>query len=420
MSIVPTLIFIAIFLTLMQRIDAYLHLRGDVSAQEQKRNLSWKIQNENKHAQKTPIGTPTGNKRNKKSDTDTDTCMCITTPCNCGVKNTKKSKHKSGKLLNEKLLVECPVIGPAISCTLEYNPIICGKVLDCHYNNECTAAGAGWNVLKQCTPDTYQCPTPNSDTICVEIHKTVSCGSHKCIYSNTCFATASGWRDDDCKDVDDEYHGSQNNNTISFGPASIVSASMCKCPKDQLNCRCDDLCPPSDPSIRCMSSPNAYQCGGYQCHYGSKCLAGTADWDIDMDCIPATDPALETSSKTELDVYQNDDNGCPITDPTWMCVSTFDPVQCQQNATTTLCDYSNDCMAQGAGWNVGMQCMLAVTETHSNPKNCPTPSNKAFCTFEYQPVTCHRGVFEGCEYGNACIAKAAGFNAKQHCHATLI
>jgi hypothetical protein len=93
-------------------------------------------------------------------------------------KPNKKDKKKPKEvdemppLLDESLLTECPVIGPAVSCMIYMDPVMCGTTLQCYYDNPCTAWGAGWNAALQCnrtdpvTVHTCLCALDHPDCVC--------------------------------------------------------------------------------------------------------------------------------------------------------------------------------------------------------------------------------------------------------------
>jgi hypothetical protein len=209
-------------------------------------------------------------------------CMCITAPCNCN--------PDGSDLLDETTLTECPVIGPAITCAIEISPAVCGTSIKCFYDNECTAGGAGWNVAKQCAP--VQCPVPDPDINCMDRYDPVRCGKEGCMYGNMCLSDAAGWTTGTC------FYTNPNPDEIMCKcpetnpdccdeikkPPS--DQSLCTCLPENPKCDCAEVCPPTNPAVRCMLSPDAYLCGKYQCYYDSECLASSATFEVETDCTP--------------------------------------------------------------------------------------------------------------------------------------
>ena len=109
---------------------------------------------------------------------------------------------------------------------------------------------------------------------------------------------------------------------------------------------------------------------------------------------------------------------CPTLKSDVICTTDWDPYICG-NSTTTQCEYSNDCVAQGSGFNVTTECIRSSEPSTELPvieeaaSNCPTHlSPDFFCTAHWDPYEC--GINK-CFYGNDCEAWAAGFNVTTNC-----
>jgi hypothetical protein len=157
-------------------------------------------------------------------------------------------------------------------------------------------------------------------------------------------------------------------------------------------------CPVIGPAVTCTMEYQPYICGELNCKYGNACTAAGAGWNVEEQC------ELETPA------YTYDDNGCPITGPAVTCIEIFQPHLCSLGEDAPQCEYANACLAEGAGWDVSAQCEAAVFKPRST---CPTPT--APCSRLYEPFVCSKGEYEGCEYQNKCLARAAGFLIRKHC-----
>jgi hypothetical protein len=290
----------------------------------------------------------------------------------------------------------------------------------CWFPGECEATSAGYNVSSECEV-VPTCAMSDPQVACDEVQlQDVVCGDLGCWYPSLCYASAANWKEADCVAVN-----------YSFGVIDPIT--YCSCPMDDPDC-CNidvndtsstDACPVSDPAVRCASSPMAYQCGEAACYYESECLATTAGWDVDQDCVVmyvdigfGNETETDNSTDASTGMYEYDSNGCPITSSTWSCYEMYSPVQCTlDKEDSPVCEYANDCLAQGAGWNMDPEALECQSlELAMEPeKDCPVPGRDVACTLDYNPMVCSRGSWEGCEYDNACMAKAAGFNVKKHC-----
>jgi hypothetical protein len=307
-----------------------------------------------------------------------------------------KNYLKNSTTVRSGTTTTCPVIPDGVACTMEYEPVTCGS-LSCEYSNSCNAEAAGWKINSECKSGTTSsetsttnttttttrttCPVPKAGVMCTADFRNTSCGSPPCFYSNPCNAGATGaWKEGDCTVLDD--------------PTPVVAT---------------DTCPPTNPTVRCASSPDAYQCGDNNCYYGSECVATTSGWDVDTECDRV---ALIANGPD----YTYNANGCPLTDPSVMCTMEVDPVKCRSNSNSTIaCRYSNACQAEGAGW-ASEECMSLATMPATPPEQCPVGDSNVACTMEYDPKTCSRGIYHKCEYGNPCMARAAGFGVRRNCY----
>jgi hypothetical protein len=95
---------------------------------------------------------------------------------------------------------------------------------------------------------------------------------------------------------------------------------------------------------------------------------------------------------------------CP-TPALGVCPAIYLPVKCGPRN----CIYDNECIAKFAGFDAATQCTLVGPPPEST--ECPTPANGA-CPFIYLPVKCGPN---NCEYSNDCIANLAGFNTTAQC-----
>ena len=92
------------------------------------------------------------------------------------------------------------------------------------------------------------------------------------------------------------------------------------------------------------------------------------------------------------------------------CPLLYQPVVCGDE----LCEYSNFCFANLAGYNHS-ECTEKVASDQSNNSTstqnvtCPSPAVDQVCILLYEPVIC--GTIEQCEYSNNCFAELAGYNS---------
>ncbi|CAB9520962.1 expressed unknown protein [Seminavis robusta] len=101
--------------------------------------------------------------------------------------------------------------------------------------------------------------------------------------------------------------------------------------------------------------------------------------------------ALATS-QASASLLRRTQQSCPVVPRGTVCPALEAPVECGQGYG---CYYSNDCLAQAAGYNI-----------HYCRQSCPVPSRNR-CPTHHDPVLC--GPEFECEYENECVANAAGF-----------
>ena len=106
---------------------------------------------------------------------------------------------------------------------------------------------------------------------------------------------------------------------------------------------------------------------------------------------------------------------CPTLQSDVMCSTEWDPYICGTNQ----CEYSNDCAAQGSGFNVTAECRKSSEPSTELPVvmedafACPTQLNPdLFCLTYWDPYECGENK---CLYGNDCEALVAGFNVTTSC-----
>jgi hypothetical protein len=106
---------------------------------------------------------------------------------------------------------------------------------------------------------------------------------------------------------------------------------------------------------------------------------------------------------------------CPTLKSDVLCSTDWDPYICGTNQ----CEYSNDCVAQGSGFNVTAECRKSSEPSTEAPVTedatvaCPTQqSPDFFCTAHWDPYECGANK---CQYGNDCEALVAGFNVTTNC-----
>merc|ERR1719491_1231111 len=249
--------------------------------------------------------------------------------------------------------IECPV-GEGM-CTMEYNPIKCGV---CEYSNPCGAELAGFSPKTECTSALPQCP-PMGEGMCTMEYMPVKCGELECEYSNACNAGIAG-----------------------FNPETECTSAL-------------PQCPPMGEGV-CTMEYMPVKCGDMGCEYSNACSAGLAGFNTNTECTSAIQEALAPLGASPEAAIE-----CPVGEG--MCTMEYNPIKCG------VCEYSNPCGAEFAGFNPETDCVTAVVP------ECPI-AGEGMCTMEYMPVKC--GELE-CEYPNACNAGFAGFNAETECASVI-
>jgi hypothetical protein len=421
-------------------VDTALHLRGLSDAMD---TVSVRILK----------NSTTTNNTNKPGNAFTSgkLCMCVTPPCACNPTETP--------LFKEKNVTKCPVIGPAWDCAIEIKPVVCGK-LGCYYDNACTAAGAGWNVDAQCSPDPNAVRAGKNGT---KTGTTTVKNSTKVVTTGKNGTKVSTTGQKVTKPV---------NKTIANG-GPIVFVKNCLCPKDKPNCKCPGECPRLTNASVCTPTKQSYECGPNDCVYASRCEARRSGWNVTKDCVST---ALTTSGACKVPPSNN------------TCPDKMQEVKCGSKG----CLYDNRCLATSAGWTL-KQCnftnpvegeimckcpasdphcckkvtgtttsttkknttsVKTTTSTGTTPKKVtnttttakktntasttvksqvnsmavpddstrkdttPPPSCPIFngmCTMEYSPRVCSQDPYKDCTYSNACIAAGAGFDVEKNC-----
>jgi hypothetical protein len=302
----------------------------------------------------------------------------------------------------------CPVVPPTGLCLDLIAPVTCGG---CEYGNSCFAEKAGFDLASQCKQVATQppveddfvnpalsknCPTSNVSFLCLGVDSPVVCGPEACEYNSTCYASAAGF------------------NTTSCEPP----------PFDQSQCEL--------PSVSAISCDIGEPVECRQCLYDSYCIASAAGYSF-LDCGPVLDPEPEPESDPEINTtiaeslpepepIQCNVGSCrnPLPAIIFSCGSILNPVICNG-----CCEYSNPCLAAGAGLNPQVDCQqrkaapdsdtdsVKATALNSGteqlpdlePAECPSIRDDIPCTGSSKPVLCR-----GCEYFNRCFAAGAGFS----------
>lgn len=101
--------------------------------------------------------------------------------------------------------------------------------------------------------------------------------------------------------------------------------------------------------------------------------------------------------------------GCSEALPNNTCLAVLSPVVCGGE----LCSYTNPCLAQAAGYNVDFECVADEPFGLNEVVECPEMGLESVCHMQYDPVMC--GDPKVCEYSNDCVAEAAGYNVTADC-----
>ncbi|CAB9527499.1 expressed unknown protein [Seminavis robusta] len=153
------------------------------------------------------------------------------------------SQVNAGSLRN---LNNCPQVPPNTICPALLDPIECGSSYGCHYNNDCLATAAGFNI-RYCQKPAPACPLPGNNQCPRDINP-VTCPNSaggECTYDNACLAQAS--------------------NMVNCSPVY----EECRVPGRN----------------RCSRENKPVLCGSqFHCQFDNECLAQAADY---VNCIPA-------------------------------------------------------------------------------------------------------------------------------------
>lgn len=86
---------------------------------------------------------------------------------------------------------------------------------------------------------------------------------------------------------------------------------------------------------------------------------------------------------------------------------TLSPKVCTCQCGESSCSYSNECIAEAAGYNVANDCVDAWPQLNNE---CPVGSGA--CVQIYAPITCGRSSYF---YENECFADLAQLNVAEDC-----
>jgi len=306
-------------------------------------------------------------------------------------------------------ILECPIINFVQPCSDEPAPVVCGLLL-CEYDALCTAEAADFIEDECFLINELDITRPNTDLVlpdggkdgdtCLRAEPKEPCDGgppllcDDCFYENICFAEAAGILALDCEPLEED------------GDEVID-----ECTRVGLTEPCE-----GGPPVLCSG-----------CDYENICFAEAAGLS-EVDCEVINGDAIAVDPLREPEV-------CP--EPGMVpCTRIFLPVTC-----TGGCEYSNQCVANSAGFGED-ECVLAPPEaTTTEPKDpneseitrtedpteteasdvrtpipCPGLSPYIPCNRRYAPVTCRLGEVEDgaqlCGYSNMCQAMGAGFNPR--------
>jgi len=398
----------------------------------------------------------------------------------------------------------CPSPPDGTPCTANYLPLVCVNAdltfdveLSCEYDNECLAEESGYDVGRDCedVPLPPSCPTPPDGTPCTTNFLPLTCidegltGSPDlaCDYDNECLAEESGFN------VGRDCVPSPTTETMS--PTFVVTShSSCPVPAEDQPCttefapiRCDlgeagvgvfceygngcqaeaagfDIeadcefavfdetpsptfdCPVPGEGIPCQDIYEPVSCGDVGCVYGNQCeadAAGYADGDCveaaptqtDVDVVtpcPAIYDPVECGGDADGDgdgsggaagVYDNlclaeasgylesqcvpySEPVCPEPSPDVICIDLWAPVRCKTASADYECEYGNLCVAEAAGYSPYNDCYST---------ECPLPDQETNCILSFEPVGCSNSQYSLCTYDNECLAEAANFVVQDDC-----
>jgi PT repeat len=192
-------------------------------------------------------------------------------------------------------------------------------------------------------------------------------------------------------------------------------------------------CPQKDPALSTcdVNSYSEVHCGPHNCYYRNRCLAEYLDWNVNQDCMDATQcpippetlqcglsPIKYTCGLADCDY----DSECAAKAMNWdtdghFCTSRLDctpttiPISCvivpryaYYCGANGACIYQNNCDAIGAGWDIDQECTaMDLCNAVSPDANCAKSRDVYICT-----------VAE-CQYDSKCEAEDAGYVVYNDC-----
>jgi hypothetical protein len=277
------------------------------------------------------------------------------------------------------------------------------------------------------TKTNITCPEPEDGGFCPLNYAPVSCGEElQCIYSNRCFAQLAGYNEtSDCIRAPSLAMDEDDNVTkVVIVKKSLfsVTAIQASISLDSNNTDAEDFtCPEPKDGGFCPLVYAPVRCGGRdeQCKYSNSCFAQLAGYNNSGDCVPS-DGTSTSGNNGDGDAL------CEIPDPGAVCILVYQPVVCSNDgdSASSLCDYSNQCFADLAGYNntvCNEKCLTHQqgslfdnVDTWINSNNI---SSSSMCGLHnaYNPVMC--GGTTGCTFENVCLAQYRGnvLQAKEEC-----
>jgi hypothetical protein len=312
-------------------------------------------------------------------------------------------------IANATNVTECPVIGPAVTCAIEYAPVLCNSL--CYYDNECTAAGAGWNTQQDCSPvksswSMLQNLTGSwMDVLLAKDTSTTITESTGHIRNCLCHL-----QDAPC--------------TCSESSPSTATAATTTNTKENAM----DTCPMTIPLVLCLPSVVAYTCGS--CTYAGRCEARYAGWNVTQDCTAMSisnlchnPPTNHSCSTVNIEPVLCGNVGCVYDNlclsvaagwPADLCGSVYPSegeILCKCPASTPdCCDTIQESLLNAT--DVSVEPAVTVQDiniTDTAPVTvCKTPAVNNTCSTANKPVSCGN---VGCVYDNLCLSVAAGWPA---------
>jgi hypothetical protein len=313
--------------------------------------------------------------------------------------------------------LNCPSVKATDLCLDLIDPVACNN---CEYGNGCFADQAGFNVKTECekvatpppveegfvNPALLLCRTPDPSFLCFD-NILLTCGANECLYNSTCQANAA---------------------TVALSTCQVIFDAS-KCQKVSFT---GSFCAVGGAPVFC----------GEGCIYDNQCRANNAGFST-ATCGPVPPPVVANTTDADATDTTGDNintqelapaNTPAVCDPSECpqvkdavqnaCGPEVNPIRCRNDC----CEYSNRCLAAGAGFNTQLDCLLREAETSgsgtgtdasggSNANSggagtdlpdldvCPAVRDDIPCTGSSKPVLCR-----GCEYFNRCFAAGAGFN----------